>query len=174
MPWWRESLTQVVRSLLVAGFFGRVFTRVILSVATSYSRKPLKNDTWKYSLDSSGEKTAGRTASEKSLRPMASRRWRMSITLTCLKVAASTTVIFRSPFVQSSQGSSSAVVTSPMAMFQMYLPSWVKMFSCGLSPVANEPSCLPVVMSSTCTAFAVEAETATRVPSGDTAMWSER
>jgi hypothetical protein len=30
----------------------------------SYSKNPLKNETWKYSLDSSGENTAGRTASE--------------------------------------------------------------------------------------------------------------
>ncbi len=60
-----------------------------------------------------------------------------------------------------------------MAMFQMYLPSRVKMFSCGLSPVAKEPNCLPVLMSSTCTVFAVYAETATRVPS-ETAMWSDR
>ncbi len=47
MPWWRESLTNVVRSSLVAGFFGSVFVRVILSEARSYSKKPLKNDTWK-------------------------------------------------------------------------------------------------------------------------------
>ena len=46
-PWWRESLTQVVRSSLVAGFFGSVATRVTRSVATSYSTTPLKNDTWK-------------------------------------------------------------------------------------------------------------------------------
>ena len=98
----------------------------------------------------------------------------MSITLTCWKVVASTTVICRSPFVQSSQGASVWVFTSPIDMFQMYLPSLVKMFSCGLSPVLNEPSCLPVSMSSTCTVFDVEAETATRVPSGETAMWSER
>ncbi len=56
----------------------------------------------------------------------------------------------------------------------MYLPSWVKMFSCGLSPVANLPSSLPVTMSSTCTVFEVDADTATRLPSGETAMWSER
>lgn len=56
----------------------------------------------------------------------------------------------------------------------MYLPSLVKMFSCGLSPVLNEPSCLPVPMSRTCTVFEIDAETATRVPSGETAMWSER
>lgn len=166
MPWWRESLTQVVRSSLVAGFFGRVLTRVIRSAATSYSRKPLKNDTWKYSLDSSGENTAGRTASEKSFRPNASSRCRMSMTRTCLYVVASTTVMCRSPLVQSQPGESSEVLTSPMDMFQMYLPSLVKMFSCGLSPVANEPSCFPVAMSSTCTVFAVEAETATRVRRG--------
>ncbi|GGY94157.1 hypothetical protein GCM10010385_50200 [Streptomyces geysiriensis] len=173
-PWWRESLTQVVRSSLVAEFFGRVLVRVIRSVARSYSKKPLKNDTWKYSLDSSGEKTAGRTASEWSPRPIASSRSRMSITLTCSYVVASTTVMRRLPFVQSSQGASSAVFTSPMDMFQRYLPSRVKMFSCGLSPVLKEPSSSPVEMSSTCTVLEVEADTATREPSGDRAMWSER
>jgi hypothetical protein len=48
------------------------------------------------------------------------------------------------------------------------------MFSCGLSPAANEPSSRPVTMSSTCTVFEVEADTATVVPSRETAMWSER
>ncbi len=116
MPWWRESLTNVVRSSLVAGFFGRVFVRVILSAARSYSKKPLKNDTWKYSFDSSGENTAGRTASEWSVRPSASSFGRMSMTLTCWYVVASTTVMRRSPFVQSSQGASVCVFTSPIAM----------------------------------------------------------
>lgn len=60
-------------------------------------------------------------------------------------------------------------MTSPMAMFHRS-PSAVKTFSCGLSPVLNEPICRPVAMSRTCTVFAVEAETATRVPSGETAM----
>ena len=61
-----------------------------------------------------------------------------------------------------------------MDMFQRYLPPSVKTFSCGLSPVLNEPSCRPVLMSSTCTVLEVDADTATRVPSGDTAMWSAR
>ena len=47
-------------------------------------------------------------------------------------------------------------------------------FSCGLSPVLKEPLSSPVVMSRTCTVLEVEAETATRLPSGETAMWSER
>lgn len=98
----------------------------------------------------------------------------MSMTLTCLNVSALTTVMRRSPFVQSIDGSSSAVLTSPIDMFQTYLPPSVKTFSWGLSPVANEPSCFPVSISSTCTVFDVDADTATRLPSGDTAMWSER
>lgn len=97
----------------------------------------------------------------------------MSMTRTVLKVVASTTVMRRSPLVQSSQGASRAVVTSPMDMFHSS-PSEVKTFSWGLSPVLNEPSSRPVATSRTCTVLAVEAETATRVPSGETAMWSAR
>jgi hypothetical protein len=98
----------------------------------------------------------------------------MSMTFTGRKVAVSTTVMCRSPLVQSSHGSSRSVFTSPIDMFHSRVPPLAKMFSCGLSPVPNEPSCAPVLMSSTCTVFEVDADTATRVPSGDTAMWSAR
>lgn len=173
-PWWRESLTQVVRSSSVAGLVGRVLIRVIRSVATSYSTRPLKKETWKYSVEPSGLNAAGRTASDRSGRPKASSRSRMSITRTVRKVVASATVIRRSPLVQSSQGASRAVLTSPIDMFQMDRPPSVKRFSCGLSPVRNEPSRRPVAMSRTCTVLAVEADTTTRVPSGESAMWSDR
>ena len=96
------------------------------------------------------------------------------MTFTTWNVVASAMVIRRSPLVQSSQGASRSVFTSPMDMFHTYRPPSVKMFSSGLSPVAKEPSCWPVRMSSTCTVLPVEAETATRVPAGETAMWSER
>lgn len=68
-------------------------------------------------MDSSGLNDIGRTASDRSGRPKAFSRSRMSITRTVRKVCASTTVIFRSPFVQSSQGASSAEVTSPIELF---------------------------------------------------------
>jgi hypothetical protein len=56
----------------------------------------------------------------------------------------------------------------------MRLPSAEYVFSCGESPEAKPPTSVPVSVSRMCTTFPVEAETATRVPSGDRPMWSER
>jgi hypothetical protein len=107
----------VVRSLLVAGLSGSSRTRVIRSAATSYSIRPAKNDTWKYNVDSSGVRIAGRTASDRSVRPNASSRGRMSMVRATWKVRVSAIVIFRSPLVQSCDGSSRSVFTSPIDMF---------------------------------------------------------
>ena len=48
------------------------------------------------------------------------------------------------------------------------------MFSCGESPEGNSPTSAPVAVSRMWTTLPVEAETATRLPSGEIAMWSER
>ncbi len=56
----------------------------------------------------------------------------------------------------------------------MSLPSGEKLLSCGWSPEANSPTIVPLAVSMTCTLRAVEADTSSRRPSGEIAMWSER
>jgi hypothetical protein len=61
-----------------------------------------------------------------------------------------------------------------MLAWKIRVPSFEYWFSCGESPEGNSPVFSPVRMSSSWTLFAVESDTSRRVPSGETAMWSER
>ncbi len=98
----------------------------------------------------------------------------MSITLTCSNVRASVTVILRSPFVQSSQGASRSVFTSPMDMFQMYRPSRLNTFSCGLSPVVNRGGLLAGLDVQDVHGVGRRGGDGDARAVGETAMWSAR
>ena len=62
----------------------------------------------------------------------------------------------------------------PMLAWKIREPSREKLFSCGESPEGIRPTILPVRVSITATTFAVDAETSSRRPFLEMAIWSAR
>jgi hypothetical protein len=87
---------------------------------------------------------------------------------------ASTISNQRSPFVASSDGSSSGVQTLPMLAWKILVPSLEKLLSCGESPESMRATISPLAVSMTSTTRAVDADTSSRLPSAEIAMWSDR
>ena len=61
-----------------------------------------------------------------------------------------------------------------MLAWKMRLSSCEKLFSCGESPEGKVPTIFPFLVSISWTTFAVEAETNSRRPFREIAMWSAR
>ena len=88
-------------------------------------------------------------------------------------VSASAIVKMRSPFAMSRIWLS-GVITRPIAPLKISSPSCEYSFSCGKSPVGIWSMIAPVLVSRTSTTLPTVEETSISLPSGDSAMWSER